>query len=185
MTLVDRMLQRWRIAKAWPFIEPGARILDIGSGNGAIFQRLRARGVGGLGIDPVLTTNSLAGGARLVAGSFPKDMPTVEPFEAITLLAVIEHFPPDQYASLRAGCCAFLKPGGLLIVTVPSPRVDAILHWLKLLRLIDGMLLEEHHGYDVRRTEEIFSNPEFELVLHKKFQLGFNNLFVFRRMGRS
>jgi len=67
--------------------------LDIGSGNGAIFQRLGASGVGGLGIDPAMTTNRLAGAATLVVGSFPKDMPAVEPFDAITMLAVIEHFP--------------------------------------------------------------------------------------------
>jgi len=185
MTWVDRLLQRWRIAKARPFIAPGATVLDVGSGDGVLFQQLGAQISGGLGIDPTLITGRSAGAVRLVPGSFPKDVPAVEPFDAITMLAVLEHFPEGQYAGLKAGCCAFLKPGGRLIITVPSHRVDAILHWLRLLRLIDGMALEEHHGYDARRTAEIFSGPEFELVRHNRFQLGLNHLFVFRRAGPS
>jgi hypothetical protein len=43
------------------------------------------------------------------------------------------------------------------------------------------MSLEEHHGYEVGQTGEIFSKPEFELVIHREFQVGLNNLFVFRR----
>jgi len=47
--------------------------------------------------------------------------------------------------------------------------------------LIDGMSLEEHHGYEVSQTTKIFSPPDFRLVLHRRFQLGLNHLFVFER----
>ena len=45
------------------------------------------------------------------------------------------------------------------------------------------MSLEEHHGYDVRETTTVFPPPEFQLVKHQCFQLGLNNLFVFRRVA--
>jgi SAM-dependent methyltransferase len=183
MTGVDRLLQRWRIGKAAAYLPERARILDIGSSDGVLFERLGTRIAGGMGIDPTLQSNKNIGPNRLIAGFFPADMPPEEPFDAITMLAVLEHFPEDQYAALRSGCCKFLKPGGRVIITVPSPFVDQILKVLKALRLIHGMSLEEHHGYEVRQTPVIFGPPDFRLLKHKRFQLGLNHLFVFQRTG--
>ena len=100
-------------------------------------------------------------------------------------LAVLEHFPAEAYQPLGEGCARFLKPGGHLVITVPSPAVDQILEVLKTLRLIDGMSLEEHHGFQIRQTLEIFPSPRFELVRNSRFQLGLNNLFVFRRTATA
>jgi SAM-dependent methyltransferase len=180
MKFTDRVLQRWRIAKVRRFIAPGARVLDIGSADGALFRE-RGGAIGyGMGIDPTLKADAKVEGWPLVAGFFPKDMPAVEAFDVITMLAVLEHFPESEYAGLKEGCVRFLKPGGKLIITVPSAFVDRILAVLKFLRLIDGMSLEEHHGYDVGQTAEIFRG-RFRLLKHKRFQLGLNNLFVFER----
>jgi SAM-dependent methyltransferase len=181
MTFVDRILQSWRIRKARPFIKPGARVLDIGSADGELFAQVKWIAKDSLGIDPTLKATTRIHGVRLVAGFFPKDMPAVAPFDAITMLAVLEHFPADAYPDLTSGCARFLKPGGHLIITVPSPVVDHVLKVLKALRLIHGMSLEEHHGFEVNQTTGIFPEPEFRLVVRRKFQLGMNNLFVFRR----
>lgn len=181
MKALDRILQRWRIAKARSYIPPRARVLDIGSADGALFQSLGPHIAGGMGIDPNLPSNAQAGSVPLIAGFFPKHMPEVPPFDVITMLAVLEHFPADHYLALSTGCARFLKPGGHLIITVPSPAVDQILKVLKGLRLIDGMSLEEHHGYEVSQTESIFPPPFFALHQRRTFQLGLNNLFVFRR----
>jgi len=183
MKSIDRLLQRWRISKARQFIKPGARVLDIGSADGALFRQLKISGVQGMGIDPTLKSNADADGVPLIAGFFPKDMPAVEAFDAITMLAVLEHFPPDQYENLRRGCVKFLKPGGRLVITVPSPAVDHILAMLKFLRLIDGMSLEEHHGFEVGLTTAIFPPEHFRLLQRATFQLGLNNLFVFERIA--
>ena len=185
MKRLDRILQQWRIAKACPFIPPGASVLDIGSSDGTLFQTLGERISGGLGIDPTLPEGRSIGAIRLMNGFFPRDMPAVGPFDVITMLAVLEHFPPSEYESLQGGCIKFLKPGGRLIITVPSVAVDRILAMLKFLRLVDGMSLEEHHGYRVDQTVRIFSFPEFRLVRQEKFQFGLNHLFVFERSGES
>jgi 2-polyprenyl-3-methyl-5-hydroxy-6-metoxy-1,4-benzoquinol methylase len=179
--LLDRILQRWRITKVRPYLPPGTRVLDIGSADGALFQRLSGLSPDSLGIDPTLTGEIRVGRCRLLPGFFPADMPDVPPFDAITMLAVLEHFPATAYAPLREGCVRFLRPGGRVLITVPAPAVDRILEILKALRLVDGMSLEEHHGYDVRQTAGIFCPPEFRLVCHRKFQLGLNHLFVFER----
>lgn len=182
MKFFDRVLQDWRIAKARPFIPQGARVLDIGCADGQLFKRLRGEVADdSLGIEPTLSHSGVAGSVRLIAGRFPDDMPPLEAFDVVTLLAVIEHFPSSRYANLKEGCLRFLKPGGFLIITVPSPWVDYLLPVLRRCHLVDGMSLEEHHGYAVRKTEDIFCPPCFKLIKRKHFQLGLNNLFVFTR----
>ena len=89
MKYTDRLLQRWRIAQARPFIAPGSQILDVGSVDGVLFQQLGKVGGRCLGIDPTLKANTHVGGALLIAGFFPEDMPAVEPFDVITMLAVL------------------------------------------------------------------------------------------------
>jgi SAM-dependent methyltransferase len=181
MKLADRLLQRWRIRKIRPYLKPGARVLDIGSVDGVLFSQVPNLSPGCFGIDPTLAAKVETDQFILLPGFFPKDMPPVAPFDAITLLAVLEHFPETEFAAVAAGCANFLAPGGLLLITVPSPAVDTILKWLKFFRLIEGMSLEEHHGYEIGQTTKIFSDPPFELVRRARFQFGLNNLFVFRR----
>ena len=124
MNLTDRVLQRWRIAKVRPFIAPGSQILDIGSADGALFRQLgRRKGERCLGIDPTLKADIRVDDVPLVAGCFPKDMPAVEPFDVITLLAVLEHFPPSAGRTRctnslatntccpRGSCCGCLARG--------------------------------------------------------------------------
>lgn len=184
MRFTDRLLQNWRIAKVRPFIAPWARILDIGSADGALFSALgKSVGAGGLGVDPTLTQPVTVNGCTLLPGFFPKAVPPSSgPFDVITMLAVLEHFPPDAYGPLRSGCEQFLRPGGKLLITVPSPQVDHILTILKFLRLVDGMSLEEHHGFEVAHTTRIFPAETFRLARRKAFQLGLNHLFVFERL---
>ena len=181
MTFLDRFLQNYRIRKARPFIPDGARILDIGSVDGVMFRQIPHLAENCLGIDPTLNEGTLGKGFKLIPGYFPQDMPAGEVFDTITMLAVLEHFPTDAHQPLATGCATFLKPGGHLIITVPSPFVDEILKVLTALKLVHGMSLEEHHGYDITQTVEIFSAPNFRLVCHEKFQFGLNHLFVFAR----
>lgn len=183
MKYTDYILQNWRIGKVRRHILPGAKILDIGSEDGALFHLLGAlAGAGSMGVDPTLEGQLKVRGFTLYPGSFPEAMPaSAGQFDVITMLAVLEHFPESGYEALRAGCQTFLRPGGKLLITVPSPRVDLILKWLSFFRLIDGMSLEEHHGYKITHTTGIFRPPQFRLICHERFQLGLNNFFAFER----
>jgi len=183
MKAVDRLLQRWRIAKARPYIASGARVLDIGCADGALFQQLRSRIGEGVGIDPDLGRSLDMGYYKLISGWFPQDLPDARPFDVITLLAVLEHVPPDQLSQLAQDCARFLNPGGHLVLTVPSPSVDRILDLLMRMHIIDGMSLDEHYGFEPRQTLSIFSVGVMTLVKAQRFQLGLNNLFVFTKTG--
>jgi SAM-dependent methyltransferase len=180
MKALDRFIQNRRMDQVRPYLPPGSRVLDIGCADGVLFRRIPGLG-DYVGLDSALVEPVDRPHFRLLRGTFPDALPSHEPFDAITLLAVIEHIPPDQLARLARECAAHLKPGGHLLITVPSARVDRILDLLRFLRLIDGMALEEHHGFSAGQTPAIFAGLGVDLVKHTHFQLGLNNLFVFRR----
>jgi SAM-dependent methyltransferase len=181
MTFVDRLLQRWRISKARPYVAAGDRVLDVGCAEGELFRRIPAIGEG-VGIDPDLpATPPDLQRTTFLKGLFPQALPDDRPFDVITLLAVLEHVPADGQGPLAAACAGHLKPGGRLIITVPSPVVDVVLGVLRFLRLIHGMALEQHYGYDPRQTPAIFAVDGLELRKARRFQLGMNNLFVFAK----
>lgn len=183
MKALDKYLQSVRIAKAKKFIRKNNSVLDIGSVDGVMFDAWKGYIGKGVGVDPTLKSNIIKENYTLYAGYFPEACPQNETFDAITLLAVLEHIPTAEQDKLSRSCHQFLKPGGKLIITVPSPQVDIILEILTKLHLIDGMSLEEHYGFEPKHTPQIFSEPRFKLIHKSSFQLGLNNLFVFEKIG--
>ncbi len=181
MKAVDRWLQQWRIRKALGFVPLGARILDVGCGTGALLHRVEQKLQSGVGIDPELPQSFANGPLVFVRGSFPDDMPTVERFDCITMLAVLEHVPDRQLSGFVRSCRQWLRPGGKIVLTVPAPAVDRILRILRWWRLIEGLRLDQHHGFEPRRTPALFTSAGFSLAHHSIFQLGLNHLFVFSK----
>lgn len=183
MKTFDRILQRWRLARARPWIPGRARVLDVGCADGTLFNDLASLELTGVGLDPRLPSPIHRPGLQLRPGRWPADFGGEAPFDVVTMLAVLEHIPEDDQSEVAASCYRALKPGGRVVLTVPSPRVDAIEHVLLRLRLIDGMALEEHYGFDVRKVRPCFERAGFRLLAHRRFQLGLNNLFVFEKPG--
>ena len=177
-------MQNWRIRKAIPYIGKDQLVLDIGSADGALFKHpdVARRVAGGIGIDPdaaSITTEKF----RMVRGSFPDDLPVDQRFGTITMLAVLEHIPTDLQPGVARSCFDRTLPGGRLIITVPGPMVDRILHALRAVRLLDGMSVEQHYGFDPSRTVPLFEDAGFTLAAAKKFQLGVNHLYVFAKVS--
>jgi 2-polyprenyl-3-methyl-5-hydroxy-6-metoxy-1,4-benzoquinol methylase len=183
MKAIDKYLQKVRINKAKKFVRKGDAVLDIGSVDGVMFESWKGYISSGVGVDPTLLETIKKDNYVLYPGYFPEACPKGDTYDIITLLAVLEHIPTQQQEQLALSCFNYLKPNGRVIITVPSPQVDIILDILTKLRLIDGMSLEEHFGFEPKDTPRIFSNPRFKLITHTSFQLGLNNLFVFERIG--
>lgn len=180
MKPLDIFFQNQRIARAGRFIRSGATVLDIGTRDGALFRRLKQIRMG-VGIDPMVPDVVRGANYILLPGRFPKALPPGETFDVVTILAVIEHMETSQCSGIDELCAGRLNPGGLLILTVPSRRVDFILTVLKILRLIDGQNIEEHHGFNPEATLDIFPPPLFRLRHHRTFQMGLNHLYVFEK----
>jgi len=180
MTWLDRYLQAWRIREARRELPPGARVLDIGTHDGTLFCLTRA---GGVGIDPELAAAASIPGVTLVNGSFPEDLPKLpdESFDAVTALAVVEHVPESELLVWAETIARLVVPSGPLIITVPAPAVDTILHVLMRLHLVAGMAAHQHHRFQLSTLDHIFTAPLWQRAKHRTFQLGLNHLYVFER----
>jgi 2-polyprenyl-3-methyl-5-hydroxy-6-metoxy-1,4-benzoquinol methylase len=176
---LDRLLRHWRIAKAVPWVRRGDRLLDVGCFDASLLERVAQRVDAAVGVDPLLEPRK-AGRIELLRGHFPEDFAFADgSFDCITLIAVLEHIPePERFAR---ECHRLLAPGGRVVLTVPHPHVDRLVDAMRRLRLLDGMAMEEHHGFDVTRTPQIFSAAGFRPLVARSFQLGLNRLFVFER----
>ncbi|HWO16491.1 MAG TPA: methyltransferase domain-containing protein [Solirubrobacterales bacterium] len=181
MKTLDKYLREVRIAKAKGFVRQGDVVVDVGCADGIMFDRWKGLIEYGYGIDPILEKGQETPGYALYSGSFPEGLPQVK-CNVITMLAVLEHIPPEEQAKLPQACHQMLEPGGRVVVTVPSAKVDSILRLLDTLRLVDGMSMDEHYGFDPTHTLRIFMQPLFRLVHRRRFQLGLNNLFVFEKV---
>jgi SAM-dependent methyltransferase len=180
MTWLDRTLQQWRIRVARRELPEGARVLDIGTNDGALFRQTRATGVG---IDPELVATTPLPGVTLIKGFFPADLPALpdESFDAATALAVIEHIPEGDLPTWAKELARLVVPKGVLVMTIPAPAVDKILHLLIRLHLADGMEAHQHHGFQPSSLDGIFTAPLWRRAKHRTFQLGLNHLYVFER----
>ena len=182
MKSLDRYLRDARIARARAWIPAGARVLDVGCLDGEMFRQLRGHIGHSTGMEPALDQKVVEADYELLPGLFPDAARQGQTFDVITMLAVLEHITPDGQSRLSGACSQLLKPGGRVVITVPSPRVDSILHVLLKLRLIDGISAHEHYGFEPGQTPQIFPAPLFRMLKRQKFQLGLNNLFVFERV---
>ena len=109
---------------AGEFVRPGARVLDVGCGNGFTVGQFMARGCEVVGIDLSET------GIEQARKSYPNARFEVigatqgllgelgcEPFDLVVSTEVIEHlYSPRAYVS---GCFSALRPGGRFICSTP------------------------------------------------------------------
>src|SRR5215472_3882568 len=113
MSAVDRLLQRWRIRMAEPFIRTGDRLLDIGCFDGALIQRVLPRISYAAGIDPRATPSENAK-VTIFRGVFPAMSPwQPASFDCIAMLATLEHVSDPGDVGRR--CFELLSPGGRLV----------------------------------------------------------------------
>ncbi len=65
-------------------------------------------------------------------------------FDAVTLLAVVEHLNPDSMAVLFQESCRVLKPSGMVILTTPAAWADGLLKTMARMNLVSAEEIHEH-----------------------------------------
>lgn len=98
----------------------GARVLDIGCGNGTFLWQMRSLGweVCGVEPDPQSAAHAQSAGLDVRVGSLQQQLLPEASFDAITAFHVIEHMH-DPVDTLRC-CFKLLKPGGHITLATPN-----------------------------------------------------------------
>lgn len=106
----------------WLPARPGATLLEVGCGNGALLEGLRALGwrCTGLEIDPRAVAVARRRGLDVGCGTLRADSFAPESFDAVVMSHVIEHVRDPR--ELLARCLRVLKPGGRLSLLTPNLR---------------------------------------------------------------
>jgi len=157
-------------------------VFDIGCDEGYLLYKFD-KNIKRDGIDPRLNKTIREDGLFLKKGFFPKnitDSQMKNSYDVVFALAVFEHFSQNDLKQSASVISKMLTKNGRLIITVPESKVDDILFFLKSFKLIDGQALEEHHHFNSNNIFKYFSK-NLNLIKHKKFQFGLNNLYVFEK----
>lgn len=179
--IVSKFLERARVSAALPYIQ--GSVLDLGCGYGAVLSRLTPEQYVGIEGDPTVF--------RWLKKTYPdqtfiqRDLDTDpldlnQMFDTVVMLAVIEHLKHPE--NILQQISMYLNPGGKLVLTTPSPIGDQIHQIGARVGLFSKLAMEDHETiFNQRTLTALVANYQLEPVLFRRFLLGGNQLFVFKR----
>jgi len=179
--LLEPLLRRMRLRQVLPVVARyrDCVMLDIGCGwEAKLLRSVEFSIARGEGIDqkaPELCTKKLTTRRLQLSDSLPyRD----ESFDVVTMLAVLEHLSYPR--AIVAEICRVLKPGGRLLLTVPSKAAKPVLEFLAYrLGLVSEAEIRDHKCYYTKHSlRELMSLTGLEIEAHHYFQLGMNNLLI-------
>lgn len=179
--LLEPLLRKMRISRILPIIKkyPQCNLLDVGCGwEARLLLSIEDHISKGVGIDfkaPNICRNKISTIAAEISKTLPFESNS---FDVVTLLAVLEHlsFPEDILREINR----VLKPGGVLVGTVPSKIAQPVLEFLSYrLGIINPREIRDHKRYyDKDSLADILQHAGFNDIKHNYFQLGMNNFFM-------
>jgi nicotinamidase-related amidase/SAM-dependent methyltransferase len=117
-------------------LQAGARLLELGCGGGGTVTRRLAERFELTGVDISARQVELAvrnvPGATFVHGDYTRlDFPAAS-FDAVAAFYAFTHLPPGELPRVLGRIVTWLRPGGLLVATMPSRRTGAPIdpNWL-------------------------------------------------------
>ena len=182
--LLEPLLRRMRIRQVLPVLlaHPDCSLLDIGCGwEARLLRAVEPYVRKGVGIDfkaPELSTDKLKTITTTLADKLPFEDAS---FDVVTLLAVLEHLSHPE--AMVGEIHRVLKPGGQVILTVPSFAAKPVLEFLayRVGIISKAEILDHKRYYDRRSLQVMFDGTGLNIDRHRYFQLGMNNFLVATR----
>jgi SAM-dependent methyltransferase len=182
---LDTFIANWRLSKVTRYVSKGDRVLDFGCGYQAyLLRNIKGLISEGIGIDTDIEGDIIEDNITLLHQNVGSRLPFEdEYFDKIFLLAVYEHIPLDSTIPLLLDFKRILKPGGKLIMTIPTPKGKPVLEFMAFkLKVISAVQIEDHVKYYAKEDiEQDAKNAGLDLIYHEYFQLGWNSLQVLQK----
>ena len=180
--LLSGWLQRRRIGKAISFIEVN-KVLDVGCGTGELLRYFPA-GIHYTGLDmdarKVFKAEELHPGVTFKWLNL-NDFKGIDGlFDTIFILAVVEHL--DNPARLVKRLAGNLNPGGVIIMTTPSPSSEWLLSFGSKLGIFNKEQIAQHKAlYSETELGAMAKCANLAVVHYSRFEFGLNQLMVLRK----
>lgn len=102
-------------------------------------------------------------------------------FDNIIALAVIEHIHKVDVYSLFSKFRNQISINGHIVVTTPTPRSKFVLELLANIHILEKEnILEHKHYWKEDELYDLARQTKFEIVQYRKFQLGYNQICIFK-----
>lgn len=174
--LLEPLFRKLRFEKVMREIKPGSVVVDIGCGHTPRFlNRLEHYIKKGVGLDQ-FAVSSARGKIRLISVLLDKKIPLKTGFaDHVTLIAVLEHL--QQPEALLAEAYRVLKPGGTVLITVPTPFAKPVLEFLSYgLKIVSRREIAEHQRYYWKKDLlPAVRKAGFKKIKHRYFEFYWNN----------
>lgn len=172
--LLEPLFQELRIVKVLPYIPRGSRVVDIGCDEPQVLlSRIAPHMRSCIGIDIVVREKKEGNITILQQDLQKKVMLPSRSADVITMLAVLEHMKHPK--EIVEECFRILKPGGMLLVTVPSPASKPVLEFFSAIGLVRKEMIHQHENYFTKeKLQRLAKQTGFSQVHVESFEFGYN-----------
>ena len=181
---LDNIIASIRYNKVKKYIPLNGTIVDIGCGQkGDFLMRSKKKIHKGYGID-LRIDNKIIDNIEFINNIDMKKFPIrKESIDVVFLNAVLEHLHDPRIILKK--CLKLLKPGGLMVLTTPSPCSKPLLEFMAFkLHIINEIEIKDHVHYyskkDIKKLTKKLSNKA-SLIKYRKFELGLNSIIVIKK----
>jgi ubiquinone/menaquinone biosynthesis C-methylase UbiE len=153
---------RFQTVKNW--IPKGGILVDIGCGDSSFILNKTCHYMDFcIGVDENVSPE-IIGNVQLVQHDLKKTIPIESDLaHVVTMLASLEHMKFPQ--AIVQEVYRILQPGGVCLLTVPSPIAKPFLDLFSWLKLVDPHMIEQHHSYfSKKELRDMFSSARFRQI---------------------
>lgn len=177
MELLEGLLRKKRITLAKQHLarQKANSTLDIGCGrNAALLKTLKIEDRAG--IDTDVEPRYRKGLALIQMDVTKARLPFADKrFDAVTMLAVLEHIEPASRQNLLKEAARVLKPQGTIFLTTPAPACAKLLDLMAKSGLVSKKQLQGHRGLlTPQKAADLLREAKLQDIQHDYFEMGLN-----------
>ena len=182
--LLDKLFRYLRVRFVRPHIPEGSVVLDLGCGPHVELLKAFSPFIKkGVGIDANVQ-DGISGNIETKKQLFTDVLNEEnEKYDAVTMIAILEHL--DNPLSILQEAKRVLKPGGVIIITVPTKASKPVLEFMAFyLHIIDEPAIRGHKRYYSKKDLGVLLETagfKKEFMKLKYFELGFNLLGIVKK----